>query len=166
MITLKASLCIRQIFLFTSLFALTPLVSTAQLNKELTEAELVEYRPEETKASKKVWDRFYAGDYEADLPKPLIKGGKTMVPAICEAITNPNMRLRRYAITALGEIGDKTALPTLETILKDKKELEYMRGDALEAIHRLDQVLGLKYAQEFKNTNDYLKMVAGEIMKP
>ena len=137
----------------------------AQLNKELTEAELVEYRPGEAKTNKAVWDKFYAGDLEEDLPKPLIAAGKAMVPDICTAIAHPNMRLRRYAMTALGEIGDKAALPSLEAILKDKKELEYMRGDALYAIHRIDKALGLKYGKEFRDSNDYLKMVAEEIAK-
>ena len=140
-------------------------VSLAQQNKELTEAELVEYRPGDTAAVKKVWDKFYAGDHEPDLPKPLIAAGKKMVPDICKAIGHPDMKMRRYAITALGEIRDKAALPALETILKDKKELEYMRGDALYAIHRIDKELGLKYGKEFGSANDYLKMVAEEIKK-
>jgi len=147
------------------LFGLAPINSQAQQNKELTEAELVEYRPGDPKTTKKIWDRFYAGDYEEDLPKPLIAAGKKMVPMICEAITHPDMKMRRYAMTALGEIGDKAALQTLETILKDTRELEYMRGDALYAIHNIDKALGLKYAKEFGPANEYLKMVAAEIEK-
>ena len=138
---------------------------SAKPNKELTEAEMVEYRPGDPAATKKVWDKFYAGDHEPDLPKPLIAAGKKMVPDICKAIAHPDMKLRRYAITALGEIRDKAALPALETILKDKKELEYMRGDALYAIHRIDKELGLNYGKEFGTANDYLKMVAEEIKK-
>ena len=140
-------------------------VTLAQQNKELTEAELVEYRPGDPATVKKVWDKFYAGDYEPDLPKPLIAAGKKMVPDICKAIAHPDMKMRRYAITALGEIRDKSALPSLETILKNKKELEYMRGDALYAIHRIDKELGLKYGKEFGPANDYLTMVAEEIKK-
>ena len=140
-------------------------ICQAKPNKELTEAELVEYRPGDPAVVKKTWDKFYAGDYEPDLPKPLIAAGKKMVPDICKAIAHPNMRMRRYAMTALGEIRDKSALPALETILKDKNELEYMRGDALYAIHRIDKELGLKYVKEFGTANDYLKMVAEEISK-
>lgn len=136
----------------------------AQQNKELTEAELVEYRTGEAKVTKKVWDQFYAGDEESTLPDPLVKAGKKMVPAICAAIAHPDMRMRRYAMTALGEIGDKAALPALESILKDKKELGYMRGDALQAIHQLDKTLGMKYAKEFAPADEYLKMVADEIL--
>jgi hypothetical protein len=157
---------IRQVSFIALFMALSLGSSQAQLNKELTEAELVEYRPGDPKTTLKVWDRFYAGDYEEDLPKPLIKGGKKMVPEICEAIAHPDMKLRRYAMTALGEIGDKAALPALETILKDKRELEYMRGDALYAIHKIDKALGLKYAKEFGTANEYLKMVAEELVKP
>lgn len=136
----------------------------AQQNKELTEAELVEYRPVEAGGTKKVWDKFYAGDDEAELPKPLIAAGKKMVPDICAAIAHPDMKMRRYAIAALGEIGDKAALPALESILKDKKELGYMRGDALQAIHQLDKKLGVQYAKEFAPADEYLKMVSEEII--
>ncbi len=136
----------------------------AQQNKELTEAELVEYRTGDPAVTKKVWDKFYAGDDEGELSKPLIAAGKKLVPAICAAIAHPDMRLRRYAMTALGEIGDKAALPALESILKDKKELGYMRGDALQAIHLIDKALGVKYAKEFASADEYLKMVAEEII--
>ena len=138
---------------------------SAKPNKELTEAELVEYRPGDETATKKVWDKFYKGDSEEELPKPLIAAGKKMVPDICKAIAHADMRLRRYAMTALGEIGDKAALPALEAILKDKNELEYMRGDALYAIHKIDKTLGLKYVKQFGAENEYLKMVAGELTK-
>ena len=150
---------------FALALALCQGASLAQQNKELTEAELVEYRPGDPAAVKKVWDKFYAGDYEQDLPKPLIAAGKKMVPDICKAIALPDMKMRRYAMTALGEVRDKAALPALETILKDGKELEYMRGDALYAIHRIDKALGSKYVKEFGTANDYLKMVADEIKK-
>ncbi len=136
----------------------------AQQNKELTEAELVEYRPVEGGATKKVWDKFYAGDDEAELPKPLIAAGKKMVPDICAAIAHPDMKMRRYAMSALGEIGDKAALPALESILKDKKELGYMRGDALQAIHQIDKALGVKYAKEFRKDDEYLEMIAVELL--
>jgi len=135
----------------------------AQANKELTEAELIEYRPGDSNLFKPVWDEFYAGDFEGDLPKPLIAAGKPMVADICNAIAHPDMRFRRYAMTALGEIGDRAALPALAAILKDRNELDYMRGDALEAIHRIDKTLGLKYGKEFGGENDYLKMIASEI---
>lgn len=161
----KAPAALRALFVFSLAVGLAVSSSLAQQNKELTEAELVEYRPGDPATTKKVWDKFYAGDYEEDLPKPLIAAGKKMVPAICTAIAHPDMRMRRYAMTALGEIGDKTALPALESILKDKKELEYMRGDALYAIHAIDKGLGLKYAKEFGSANEYLKMVAEEISK-
>ncbi|MDB6003637.1 MAG: hypothetical protein JWR15_624 [Prosthecobacter sp.] len=136
----------------------------AQQNKELTEGELVEYRPGDPALTKKVWNQFYAGDDESELPKPLIAAGKKMVPDICAAIAHPDMKMRRYAMTALGEIGDKAALPALESILKDKKELGYMRGDALYAIHKIDKALGVKYAKEFGPADEYLKMVADEIL--
>jgi len=113
-----------------------------------------------------VWRAFYAeGDHEPDLDDPLIEAGPLMVPAICEAIVHPDMKRRRYAIGALGFIGDRAALPTLEAILKKKSELEYFRGDALQSIYQIDQELGTKYAMEFESENQYLTMIATAIRK-
>ncbi len=75
------------------------------------------------------------------------------------------MKMRRYAIGALGYIGDKRAIPILEAILKNKNEIEYFRGDALHAIYQLDRRLGSRYAKKYENENDYLKMMSSAIKR-
>jgi len=124
----------------------------------------VEYRPGGPKFQK-VWERFYAGDHEPELDDPLIQAGRGMTLVICDAIAHQDMKLRRYAIGALGYIGDKRAIPQLERILKDQKEIYYFRGDALHAIYQLDRQLGLRYAEQYEKDNDYLKMMSGAIKK-
>lgn len=127
-------------------------------------AQEKEYRPGGEKYAQ-VWNKFYSGDHEPELDDPLIEVGPKMTAVICEAIKNKDMRFRRYAIGALGFIGDKKALETLETILESKEEIYYFRGDALHAIYQLDKSLGKKYAKEFGDEHEYLKMLQKNIEK-
>jgi hypothetical protein len=128
----------------------------------MAQARETEYRPG-GKAFASVWNRFYSGFHEPDLPVPLIKAGEKMTIAICEAVINKDMKYRRYAIGALGYIGDKRALPTLETILKSKNEIYYFRGDALHSIYQIDKSLGKKYADEYGGEHEYLKRLRESI---
>ncbi len=112
-----------------------------------------------------VWDRFYKGNHEPELDDPLIDAGKKMTLIICEAIKNKDMKYRRYAIGALGYIGDRRALPTLQVILKSKEETYYFRGDALHSIYQIDRALGKKYAAEFGQEHEYLKRLQESIQR-
>jgi HEAT repeat protein len=104
-------------------------------------------------------------DHEPDIDDPLIARGRSMIPAICQAIQHKDMKRRCYAIGALGYVGDKRALPILETILKDSSEFDYFRGDALHSIYQLDRNLGLRYAKQYKSENKYLAMLSGAIFR-
>ena len=107
------------------------------------------------------WHRFYdLGDHEPELDDPLIRRGPAMVPAICEAVARKDMKYRRYALSALGYLRDPTAIPSLERILRDEGELDYFRGDALEAIYRIDQPLGERYVAEYGDQGGYLRLMA------
>ena len=99
----------------------------------------VEYRTGGPRFAK-TWQAFYVeADHEPELDDPLIIAGRSMTAAICAAIVHPDMKRRRYAIGALGFIADRDALPTLEAILKNKKEIYYFRGDALHSIYQIDR---------------------------
>ncbi len=141
---------------------ITSIILLLITSTQATIAKEKEYRPGgQTYAS--IWNRFYAGDHEPELDDPLIEAGGKMTLVICEAIKNKDMKYRRYAIGALGFIGDKRALPTLETILKTKEEIYYFRGDALHAIYQIDKSLGKKYASEFGSEHKYLKRLQESI---
>lgn len=92
-----------------------------------------------------------------------------MVPAICKAVTDRKMRMRRYAIGALGHLGDRRAILTLESIYADSTEDALFRGDALEAIFCIDQELGRRYAKQVLRRNyddgNYLKKRATEVLE-
>lgn len=124
----------------------------------------VEYRPGGRQFAKS-WNSFYKGGHEPEMPSPLVKAGRRMVPSICDAVRHPNMRLRRYAISALGLIKDKYAIPTLEKILNNVEEVDYFRGDALEAIYQIDHELGTKLSDKFVNEINYLKYSVNKIKK-
>lgn len=81
-----------------------------------------------------MWNKFYAGDEEPELDDPLIEAGKDMTLVICEAVRNRDMFSRRYAIGALGFIGDKRALPNRAThgnILAARPNLEFHQHEFL-----------------------------------
>ena len=125
-----------------------------------------EYRPGGRKFDR-VWQAFYVdADHEPEIAVPLVKAGRPMTLSICEAVAHPDMKRRRYAIDALGRIGDKRALPVLEAILNNRDEIDYFRGDALEAIYRLNPKLAVQYARQYRHDNDYLKMIADEVNGP
>lgn len=126
----------------------------------------VEYRTGSPKF-KKTWDDFYQeAIHEPDIPFPLEKASKEMTLAICEAVKHPDMKYRRYAIAALGKRKDKRAIPVLESILKNDKEIDYFRGDALGAIYDIDRKLGKQYAKAYGDKNSYLRIIADTILKP
>jgi hypothetical protein len=92
---------------------------------------------------------FYSNELAEDqLTNHLIVGGKQMVPLLLKEVENKSMKGRLYAVEALGHLSDKSALPTLEGILKDVSELEGFRCVALEAITLIAPDVGRNFAKE------------------
>lgn len=127
-------------------------------------AQGVDYKPGGKKFSKQ-WNAFYKGDHEPELPAPLVSAGKAIVPSVCEAVSHPDMRMRRYAISALGSLRDKRAISTLVAIVNNVQELDYFRGDALEAIYKIDRKLGVSISNQYSNETNYLKHSVATIQK-
>lgn len=116
------------------------------------------------------WRKFYfEADGEGSITPNLMEGGTRMVPAICVAVSDRKMRMRRYAIGALGHLGDRRAILTLEAIYADSTEDSIFRGDALEAIFCIDQELGKCYARQVLrrdyDDSHYLKKRAIEVLE-
>lgn len=83
--------------------------------------------------------RFYANDGpECTLKDPLFDAGSAVVPLVIEAISDPEMPRRRYAIAFLGEIGAAGAAGPLLSILENAREQDYFRADALQALQAVD----------------------------
>ena len=111
-----------------------------------------------------VWDAFYGAQSETDIDDPLIAAGKSMTPEICAAVVHPDMERRRYAIGALGFIGDAAALPTLEGILATTSEPDYVRADALRSIYQIDAARGTGLAQQHKGATDMVGETAQAVL--
>jgi len=105
---------------------------------------------------------FHAAEGRAEdmLADPLILNAQLVAPAIIEEIKNPDMDKRRYAIGFLGMANIRDALPVLRTIAADATEKDYMRGDALESIYRMEPEEGLTLARKYADQNGYLRYVA------
>ena len=111
-----------------------------------------------------VWDAFYGAQSETDIDDPLIAAGKSMTPEICAAVAHSDMEKRRYAIGALGFIGDAAALPTLERILANTSDPDYVRADALHSIYQIDAARGTALAQEHKDATDMVGEMAQSVL--
>ncbi|HZP92847.1 MAG TPA: hypothetical protein VFB20_08200 [Burkholderiales bacterium] len=83
---------------------------------------------------------FFASNAAEDqLMDPLILGGRGVVAQLIKEVVKKDMPRRRYAILALGNIGDPAAIETLNLIALDPSEVEYVRCDALTSIALIDE---------------------------
>lgn len=98
-------------------------------------------------ALKAFYEREVAEDQIMD---PLILAGPNVIPLLEKEVVNPDMPNRRYAIGALGNLGSKAALPTLEKLAGTKSEVDYIRCDSLTAIGMIDHQEGLRIANSVK----------------
>lgn len=89
---------------------------------------------------------------EEQLRDPLILQGQSVVPRLLGEVTRKDMPRRSYAILALGDIGDRAALGTLERIVSDPDD--GARCDALLAIAFMDRQHGRALARQFAGARD------------
>ena len=112
------------------------------------------------KEAQKVLNSFYTDKVPESInDRHLLRAGKGIVPYLVEEIQKRDMPKRRYAIGALGKIADRRALPVLVKILEDRSELEYFRGDTLEAIWRIDKKMGGELAKKYSGESIYIDTV-------
>ena len=106
------------------------------------------------KEARKIINDFYNDNVPESInDRHLLSAGKKIVPYLMIEIKNSDMPKRRYAIGAIGKIGDKQAIPVLVNIFEDKTELVYIRADAIEAIWHIDRTIGEEYAKKHKGEN-------------
>ncbi len=116
-------------------------------------------------------DEFYAYDGAEDtLMDPLIVAGTDVVPVILEQIVKTDMVKRRYAIQALGNIGDPSAIPTLEILAESTSEPGYIRCVSTQAVAQIDWDAGRELAQQYMESvqqelPECLTRVSSQILK-
>jgi HEAT repeat protein len=95
-----------------------------------------------------------AGDVaESQLMDPLILAGEEVVPLLVEKLREPHFPRRRYAIGALGHIGDRRGLPALKSLALDPEQQSYIRCDALEATALIDVQVAKELATRMENAS-------------
>ena len=114
---------------------------------------------------------FYAYDGAEDtLKDPLIVAGTDVVPLVLEEIVKTDMVKRRYAIQALGNIGDSAAIPTLEFLAQSTSEPGYIRCVSTQAVAQIDWDAGRELAQRFSESGspelpECLPRVSSQILR-
>ncbi len=112
-----------------------------------------------------VMSEFYSNPGpEYSLMDPLIVAGPSIYSSVIEAVRDPTMPRRRYAIGFLGNEEVAEALQLLTAILKDDSELPYFRGDALEAIYKMDKDRAKELAPQFQDREDALGYYASDVL--
>lgn len=126
---------------------------TNSQNKELISAQIA-------------LEKFYnfQGEETANMD-PLILAGEKVVPLLLEEIKNRNMPKRRYAIGFLGNGEYIQSIPVLEKILNSSDETDIYRGDALLSIYQINKELGMKYAKEHKDDQNFVGEIAQDIIR-
>lgn len=94
----------------------------------------------QTRRSMEKLSRFLGSD-SADLRSmaidSLIKIGPKAVPSLIDQLESNDFDLQVHALTILGKIGDKTAVPAIQQLLYEKPESSNVRFGAYEALGRL-----------------------------
>lgn len=90
----------------------------------------------------------------------LRKAGDKVVPLVIGEVGKKDMPRRRTAMQFLASSRQRTALPTLELILRDETEEQAVRAEALRAINLIDPTRGQEHAQLLEWRSDSLGTVA------
>lgn len=108
--------------------------------------------------------RFYANDGpECTIKVPLIDATPEVIPLVIDAIGDPRMPRRRYAIGYLGEVGAAGATGPLLAIIENGAEKDYFRADALVSLQAIDPARAHDVARKLDAPSDLLGDVSREI---
>lgn len=100
---------------------------------------LLVYRVVSLEGKQAIAKFFDSNAAEDQLMDPLILAGREVVEPLLKEVMKKDMPRRRYAILALGNIGDPSVIEPLQKIALDPAEVEHVRCDALAAIALLDE---------------------------
>jgi HEAT repeat protein len=100
------------------------------------------------------------GRAEDQLVDPLVLAGPRVRPVVLTALQNPEFRLRRYAIEYLGCARYEPATSTLQGLLSDELQQDYLRADALTALWLMDAINRMHLARQYASRQDSLGSTA------
>jgi len=109
---------------------------------------------------------FSLGPMPQKVLRDSIDGGDPaeVVPVLVTEMSAKDMARRRYAVEYLGRLKDSSALPALEAVLTDAREADYLRADALTAIHAIDRNRAHEHAITYRESTDDLGRQARELL--
>lgn len=108
--------------------------------------------------------RFYANDGpECTIKVQLFEATPEVIPFVIDAIGDPRMPKRRYAIGYLGEVGAVGATGQLLAIIENGAEKDYFRADALASLQAIDPLRAHDVARKLVAPPGLLGDVSREI---
>lgn len=95
---------------------------------------------------------------------PLVLAGDSAVPFVLVRVTDHAMPRRSDAIRFLAEGGYREAIPVLDRMIHDETEKGFIRCEALLAVARIDETLGLNRAVQLKSRLDDLGFCTKQVL--
>jgi hypothetical protein len=105
------------------------------------------------------------GIAEDQLICPLVLAGPRACPAILADVKKRHGVRFGYAIAALGSLHCSNAAPYLQELMRNEKEADSLRSDALEALWQIEEWPPEDYARTLAERQDTLGMVARRVLK-
>ena len=138
--------------MFVCFLLATGVSIASELKDCISEEEFRKFSFPMSETNHDIWVDFYCCSSEAGNISILVEAGKRIVPDILNGIQDRRMYKRRYALKALGYLGDASEIKSLKTMLNDPTEPGYIQGLALEAIYVIDQNVGIAEAKRVLNS--------------
>jgi hypothetical protein len=91
---------------------------------------------------------------EENIERPILESGYYIGEKLTDYINDKTAKNRRYAISGLGKIKYTPGIETLEGILLDINEPDFIRAEALEALRLFGTRRTEKIIQDFDNAGD------------
>jgi HEAT repeat protein len=91
---------------------------------------------------------------EEYVERPILEAGYHIGPELEAYIQNRSTEDRRYAISALGKIKYDPAIKTLESILVDGTEADYIRADAFMSLKSIATKEAERIIADFRKSGD------------
>jgi len=110
-------------------------------------------------------ERSVDGVEEDELMDPLIAARGDVLPAVIKAIPFMAMPMQAYAVTFLGNQGDRRSLALLHQLLGSEAENAALRSDALQSIARVDPQEGRRLALLYRDRADAIGFMANQVLK-
>ena len=102
---------------------------------------------------------------EDQLICPLVLAGTRACSAILDDVKKRHRPRFRYAMGALGSLHCSNAAPYLQAVMRNEKEEDWVRADALEALWQIEEWPPEDYARTLTGRGDTLGLTSRMVLK-